>query len=810
LRSRYDDGALDENAHPSQADIRLELERLRAENRQLRGLLGLDRPDEAASIPTWEPTLFPEHAVHDTSPRVNQRSRPEAKVALFRSIFVGREDVYARRWENSRTGKSGWSPTVVGGWANARKSEREYVPFSVDVVRDHLAGEIHAGLYPLLQGDTCQLLACDFDGPTWPLDAGAYLDVARSAGIPVALERSRSGAGAHVWAFFSERVAAASARRIGVHFLREAMTVRAELDLASYDRLFPTQDFMPKGSFGNLIALPLQGACRKRGTTVFLDPATLEAYEDQWTFLSTLGRSSVRAINSLAESLPQVAAGLDGSTFRRPRLSGPQPKPPEVIRATAGAMLSVDRIGMPPALIAALKHLASVHNPDYYEKERLRFSTWNTPRFLRMYSETLEQILLPRGVREQAERIVAEAGSKLVVSEGCTEPAPIDVQMRSVLTDGQAVALQALVPRELGVLVAPPAAGKTVIACALIAHRRVPTLIIVDRRPLVEQWRDRLVQHLGVSRSQIGELGGEHARAKGLIDISMVQSLAKHDDLAELTSDYGLVIVDECHHVPARTFERCVRQIPVANWLGLTATPYRRDKLESLISMFCGPVRYDMKSSHPGGRREFERELIVHPTNHTAGADGTAIQDVFRAIVDDDRRTQQIGADIAAAVAAGRNCLVLSQWTEHLARLVDDLSARGRSALVLQGGMGKKARAAVVGQLWERTSGRGILLVATGSFLGEGFDCPPLDTLFLTFPLAFKGRLVQYVGRVLRPTDGKTRVEVHDYVDVNVPVLARMHSKRLAAYSSLGFDVPPARSPSARTWNVVRLGQPHA
>lgn len=727
------------------------------------------------------------------------RSSPsEEKIALFRELFAGREDVYALRWENQRTGKSGWGPAVVGGWANARKPGREYVSFTPEVVEAHLVGNIHAGVYPLLREDRCRQLVCDFDGPGWALDALAYVDAARHARIPVALERSRSGDGAHVWAFFSGPVPASAARLVGVHLLREAMTIRAELDLASYDRLFPTQDFMPKGSFGNLIALPLQGACRKRGTTVFLDPATLEPYVDQWAFLSSQPRISPGAMTSFATSLPPVAAGPDETSYRRTGLSVPQPKPPETIRATSGAMLAVERIGIPPALLSALKHLASLHNPEYYEKERLRFSTWNTPRFLRCYRETIDRLLLPRGVTDQAERIVAEAGSRLVVTDERGDPPPIEVALRTQLTDRQRDAVEALIPHELGVLVASPGAGKTVIACGAIARHQVPTLIIVDRQPLEEQWRERLIEHFGIDRKQVGQLGGGRRRTNGVIDIGMVQSLARRDDLPDLTSRYGFVVVDECHHVPAVTFERCVRQIPVTRWLGLTATPYRRDGLQGLISMYCGPIRHRM-GSRTSEAPTLQLDLVVHPTDHASpDAEDLGIQDVFRGIVEDDQRSEQIGADVVHAVEAGRNCLVLSQWTAHIDRLVACFRARGHEPLVLQGGMGKRARAQVVEQLERSDNEGGILLIATGSFLGEGFDCPSLDTLFLTFPLAFKGRLVQYVGRVLRETKAKSRVEVHDYVDVNVPVLARMHAKRLSAYAGLGFDIGKARRAGGR------------
>ncbi len=771
--------------------LRRQIAELRAENERLRGLLGVGTRNEAVS--PWEPTLFVEAEGDACNAPVDRNSPREAKVALFRSLFVGRDEVHALRWENSRSGKAGWSPAVRGGWSNARHPDREYLPLTEEVVDSHLSGAAHVGLYPLLKGDACRLLVCDFDGAGWALDALAYLDAARASGIPVGLERSRSGDGAHVWAFFSGPVPAALARRVGAHLLREAMTTRAEIDLASYDRLFPAQDFMPKGSFGNLIALPLQGECRKRQTTIFLNPSSLEPYEDQWAFLSVLGRLSPNAVTEIAAAIPPIGAGPEEASYRRPSTAD-SPKLPEEIIASVGAMISIERIGIPPALVSSIKHVASLHNPAYYVMERLRFSTWNTPRLVRSYGETLDTLLVPRGLRPQLQAIVADAGSHLVVSDSCPDPPAVEFQFAAALTADQTAAYDALARHDLGVIVAPPGSGKTVIACAVIAHHRVPTLVIVDRQPLVEQWRDRLTQHLELDTKQIGQIGGGRRKAKGLVDIATAQSLARREDLSELGSRYGLVVVDECHHVPAVTFERCVRQLPVRRWLGLTATPYRRDGLQGLITMYCGPIRHRF-GARADATSAARLELVVHGTGHSIPEpDGVGIQEVFRGIVEDGERTRQICGDILMAVDEGRNCLVLTQWTEHVESIAKALRDVGLEPLVLYGGMPKKQRAAVVEQLNSGSADRGLLLVATGSLVGEGFDCPPLDTLFLAFPLAFKGRLVQYVGRVLRPLVEKTSIEVHDYVDFDVPVLARMHGKRLAAYASLGFDTRRRRS----------------
>ena len=765
-------------------ELRHQIAYLQRENDRLAEILGIQTSETAQRL---EPSHSVESPLDSPLFKVDRTASPEAKVEFFRALFVGRDDVYATRWESERTGKHGWSPAVHGGFAHARSPTKEYLPLTQGVIADHLAGKIHVGLYPLLRDDSCRLLVCDFDGPGWALDALAYFNSAQSMGITSALERSRSGDGAHVWIFFSETVPSTLARRLGTLLLREAMNLRGELDLASYDRLFPAQDFMPKGSFGNLIALPLQKGCRDRGTTTFLDPGTMKPMADQWAHLSTMKLVSRTEVDLILETAPVVGAGPEERTFQRARAVASVPMP-EVVVAVAAAMLEIERTGLPPALLAALKHLASLHNPAFYEKERLRFSTWDTPRMIRCYGETLESLLIPRGLSEKATKVVAEAGSRLLVHESRPDPEQINFVPTFELRADQEAALRALSAHELGVLVAAPGAGKTVVACALIAHHRRPTLIIVDRKPLVEQWTGRLVTHLGLAAKEIGQIGGGRNTTTGIVDIAMAQSLARREDLEEMSSRYGLVVVDECHHVPAVTFERCVKQIRARRWLGLTATPYRRDGLQGLITMYCGPIRHRMDEKVDAGN-EFSRDLIVHQTSFEVSDDLTHIQDLFRALVGDEVRTKAICDDVAAAAAKGRNCLILTQWTEHLSSVVSALTARGFTPLVLQGGTGKKARAKVMAELDEASQRGGLVLAATGSFLGEGFDCPPLDTVFMAFPIAFRGRVVQYVGRILRPLNGKSSVEVHDYVDAKSPVLARMHRKRLPGYAALGFDV---------------------
>jgi superfamily II DNA or RNA helicase len=775
-------GALGDEA--VQADLGREVAALRAENERLRDLLGLDERRRDGHETAWSPTLIPEPSVH---PDVDASSAPAEKLALLWSLFGARSDVYARRWESTSTGKSGWSPATKSRWSKGR-APKDFLALTDDVFVAHLRGEETVGIYPLLRGDTCALLACDFDKGTWALDALAYLDACHNNGVPAALERSRSGDGAHVWVFFDAPVPASAARAMGAALLRQAMTARAELDLTSYDRFFPSQDFMPKAGFGNLIALPLHGGCAKRGTTLFLDPTTMEPWPDQWAFLSSIARMEPGAVTSLAETLRPVDTGPALSLADLAKAGGPPPPP--VVAARLGAELSIERSGLPPAVVAALKHLGSIANPEFYEKQRMRFSTWDTPRFISVYREDLEWLHLPRGLVPQIEGLLASLDSRLEVVDDRPTPASVELRFAGRLRPQQATAVADLVDHELGVLVAPPGAGKTVMACAVIAHHQTPTLVVVDRKELVDQWRSRLHDHLDIDPAKVGQIGGGRNQPTGMIDVAMIQSLARSDDPG-LFDTYGLIVVDECHHLPAVSFSICMQSARSRRWLGLTATPYRRDKLEALIAFQCGPTRHEIKPAAVDGTELVRRELIVHHTTTKVTDDEAAhIQDVFRAIAEDQPRTAQICGDVHAACASGRTCLVLTQRTEHIDSIVETLDHLGDTALVLRGGLGKRARQAVADTIAAHDPNFGVVLVATGSYLGEGFDWPELDTLFLAFPLAFKGRVVQYVGRLLRTHEGKHHVELHDYVDSRIPVLDRMHTKRLPAYATLGFDVP--------------------
>jgi superfamily II DNA or RNA helicase len=534
----------------------------------------------------------------------------------------------------------------------------------------------------------------------------------------------------------------------------------------------------------------------------------MEPHEDQWAYLSTVPRVSPRELTRAVRHLGEVVVGARVQRLATAAATRIRPPAAASVTVRLGAGVRVDVDELTPATLATLKHAASMANPLFYERQRRQLSTWDAPRFLRSYDETLDGgLVLPRGLVDTVTRIVGEAGSRVDVADDRINGTEQHLTLTATLDRGQAAALAAVLDHDLGVLVAPPGSGKTVIACAAIAAHATSTLVLVDRKALADQWRAQVTALLGVKP---GQIGGGRAKTHGVLDIAMLQTLSRRDGIPALTDQYGLIVVDECHHIPVAAFERAVKQIGARRWLGLTATPYRRDRLDDLIALQIGPVRHTITRTHDLPAEPEDRQdrlditatgsrprpvLHVHTTDfHYTGAldpsEPGGIAAVYRDLSNDTDRNTQIVTDVLAAHAAGRNCLVLTQWTRHLDTLSQMLTDAGHEPVVLRGGMGAKARSSALARMEPTPGDPPLLVAATGPYIGEGFDCPALDTLFLASPIAFKGRLVQYAGRILRPHPGKTTAEVHDYHDHHSGVLATSLAKRAPGYTSLGFPDP--------------------
>ena len=757
------------------------------------------------------------------SPVTNQ-SPSAAKINLFRSLFRGREDVYPLRFESRKTGRAGYQPACANEWVRGLCEKprikclecpnRRFLPVTDEVVRHHLSGrddlgrEFVMGLYPMLSDETCYLLAVDLDGDAWQKDAGALRETCQRLALPVAVERSRSGKGGHLWFFFAEAVPANMARNMGSYLLTETMEGRPEIGLASYDRLFPNQDTLPKGGFGNLIALPLQKKPRAAGNSVFLDEQ-FQPHQDQWAFLSSVGKLTRVQVESLAreaerrgritgvrlalededEDLPWAAP--PSRRRKEPPIEGPLPKTLELV---LGDQIYIAKENLPPGLRNRLVRLAAFQNPEFYRAQAMRLSTFGKPRVIHCAEDGPKYLALPRGCLEDTQDLLSSLGIEAALRDERIAGTPLDVRFHGELRPEQQLAANAMAAHDIGVLAATTAFGKTVLAAWLIAHRGVNSLVLVHRQQLLEQWVERLATFLDVPAKSIGRLGGGRKSLTGRIDVALIQSLVRKGVVHDCVGSYGHLVVDECHHLPASSFELVARRAKARYVTGLSASTTRKDGHQPIIFMQCGPVRYRDNARQQAASRPFTHHVLVRPTGFRApdlaAADSRVeFQRLYEALAQHPGRNQLICGDVIAAVQAGRFPLVLTERTEHLRFLASQLSAVIPHVITLQGGMGRKQIQAAMASLAQVPDDAGRALLATGRYIGEGFDEPRLDTLFITLPVSWRGTIAQYVGRLHRLHTGKREVQVFDYADLDVPMLARMFERRCAGYETVGYTL---------------------
>lgn len=809
-------------------NIQAELDRLREENARLKYLL------KSHGI-AWEEASAPcKAAAEDAASQGKKSSCPSQfstsqKIAMFRRLFSGREDVYPKRWESRTKGTSGYVPACGNEWKKgiclkpkvkcADCPARRLMPVTDQVVYDHLSGRHTIGVYPLLQHDTCRFLAADFDEEDWKNDAGAYLKSCREAGIAAYAEISRSGKGAHVWIFFSEPVPAREARKLGSALLSLTCQNTRQLSLASYDRLFPNQDTMPKGGFGNLIALPLQKEPRRLGRSVFVNE-DFQPCPDQWACLASVRTMAKKEVEDAVVRLcgkchpldvafaeedsgeASTGGASDGAEADSSNAPWKRPAPPSAklpgtmphsLPLILASQIFIPKDSLVQALGNRLIRMASFQNPEFYRAQAMRLPVWNKPRIITCAENHPKHIAIPRGLLDDVQALLSANGIRPEIQDERLPGQEVSVQLAGTLRKDQKAAADAMLSHDTGVLCAPTAFGKTVTAAAIIAQRKVSTLVLVHRTALMQQWEERLQAFLDIEDGTLGCMGGGKNRLSGKIDIAVIQSLVRNQDLHGILDQYGQIVVDECHHVSAFSFETLLKTARARFVLGLTATPVRRDGHHPVILMQCGPVRHKAGSTE-GALSQMEVRPRVLPAPELAR--DSPIQEVFRSLATNDARNEVIISDVLAAYQEGRKVLVLTERTDHLMLLHDMLAGqpdcKTGHCFVLHGRLSKKQRQAVLEKLNSLDESAPRIILATGRLIGEGFDHPPLDTLVLAMPVSWKGTLQQYAGRLHRYLAGKDSIRLYDYAEEDQPQLARMWQKRLKGYKSMGYEVKPA------------------
>lgn len=792
-----------------------ELVQLRVENDMLKGLLvkhGISLPQQPSSS-----LVFAQQSSANTL-------SPDQKIKLFRRLFHGRDDVYPIRWESKTTGKPGYSPVCANEWRQgvcekprikcSECNHSLFAPVTDYVISSHLKGKITAGVYPLLLDDKCHFLAIDFDDADWREDARAVLQTCNENALPAALEISRSGEGAHLWLFFPKATPARDARRLGTALISATCARTRQLKLDSYDRLFPNQDTMPKGGFGNLIALPLQKNPRDLGRSVFVD-MNLQPLSDQWAFLECIKPLAQHDLETTLIKLVGDRHPLDIAYAEVPdensdtpwikvarqdiKLTGVMPK---AILATIAGQLFIEKAGIPQILMNRLIRLAAFQNPDFYKAQAMRMSAWDKPRIIGRAENHPKHLALPRGCLSDVKSLLSANKIDLRLDDERSRGRPLNAKFLGVLRPDQQEALDAVLQHDFGMLVAPTAFGKTVTAAAVIAQRKVSTLVIVHRADLMRQWQERLASFIELDEQKIGLIGGGKKKPTGLLDIAVIQSLSRREDLEDFFSQYGQIIIDEAHHLSAQSFEAVLKQANSRYILGLSATPVRSNGHHPIIFMQCGPIRHIAKRP-----AHVPHQLMVRVRHlSTSGIPPHAsIQEVIRLLSENSNRNAEIAADAISALNDGRKVLLLTKRTEHLDLLYEFLKNVGFPCFILHGRMKAKERQVVIKALADLPEGAPHILLASAQLIGEGFDHAPLDTLILTLPISWAGTLQQYVGRLHREHASKTDILIYDYAELDQPQLYRMWEKRQRGYRAMNYKIDSDQQQFGSSGRLISL-----
>lgn len=821
-------------------ELRNKISELEMENRLLK-----ERMDEAGV--SYADIVSDDEVVAESyDPNQGARiKRFEITDKVARDFFMmfcrGRKDVYELRYTNPKTGKNGYYTQCFNRWdrnCHIQKRDgvrckdcelRAYKPITLSLIKAHMTGSNPNGndvvaIYPMLENNLCQLLVFDFDNhakgaeqddhanidDSWKEEINALRRICKNLDVDAVVERSRSGRGAHLWIFFKEMIPARLARRFGFALLEKGAESVNLKSFRYYDRMIPSQDVLPDGGLGNVIALPLQGLALKSGNSAFVDD-NWNAYEDQLKVLAGTRRLTMQEIEDYLSLWYSAgpASEDDGNDT-------PWDKSTEiesggvdgVVHIVLSDSIYIDSSGMTNKMKRQLRRMATFSNKQYFQNQAMDIPNYDASRFIYLGRDEGKYIVLPRGLREKILKRFDDAGVRYEIEDKRTVGRKLNISFKGNLRESQILAVETMLKNETGILHAATAFGKTVVCCDMIARRSVSTLILVDRADLMNQWLKRLDEFLDIDedlpeyqtktgrtrkrKTLIGNLQGAHDTLTGIVDVAMIRSLKKKDGFHPMLKEYSQVYFDECHHAASDSAIEVLQEINAKYVYGVTATPKRGDGKEKINEFLLGPIRYRFTAKDRAEEQNIEHLVYprftktVKPHHLSKTPYGN---EAFELIRNNDVRDEQITRDVVECVQAGRTPVILTKYVDHAKKLSARLEEYADRLILLTGANGTKVRRAQVEKLNNVDDAESLIIVGTGSLLGEGFDYPRLDTLFMATPVSGENVVEQYVGRLNRDYEGKKNVIVYDYVDSHIPKFDKMYASRMKAYKKIGYEL---------------------
>ena len=733
----------------------------------------------------------------------------EDSVKIFMNYFKGRNDVYPYlSIDKNNPNIKYYIPACANEWkigvcnkTMGKKCKtcqyRENKPISKETIYKHMYGNYPIGIYPLLENDTCFFLSLDFDDKDSKKDIKsdvlAFASVCDKYEVPIAIERSRSGNGIHIWMFFDTNIKAITARKLGSLLLSKTMEI-SNISISSFDRMFPNQDTLPKGGYGNLIALPFQNEPSKYGNTLFIDRNFI-LIKNQMQYLSSIHKlteievfEKIKQLSNETIDISHEIIDMQNEVKLKSKNNIDYPKSIKVILKD---MVYIDKANLDGVVKNSFRRLATFANPEFYKKQKLRMSVYNVPMVIDCSKEDEKYLKLPRGTYDYLESLCNVNNIEIINKDERFVGNKIEVKFNGSLREEQQIAIDHMLKYDNGILCAPTGFGKTVIGCKLIAERKVNTLILVNKIQLLNQWKDRIKEFLDVK--EVGEISSKKKNITNVIDVVSIKSLWNNGNVLDIAKNYGMIIIDECHHTAAYTFEQAINTGNAKYVYGISATPERENGHTPIIKMQCGDIRYKVDSLKFNKKLNIPMKVIAkksHLNFTNQNIDNYELNEINDLIAKDIIRSENIIKDIKKEYDNGKNILVLTERLELMNYIYDKLSKYTNNIFKYYGGIGKKVLKSYMelnNQINENEDNK--IIVATGSYIGEGFDDSKLDVLFLTMPISGQTRVTQYAGRLHRQDSNKKEILIYDYIDDNFSKTRNMFLKRKKTYEKLGYEI---------------------